>query len=345
MIILKIILCISCFLIIPELLGLLVTSFRKEKNDIFLALVIGYIMQFASFEVIYVPMYFANLSFRIVLYTWSTFMLILCIISLIVNRKRFKKIIKEIMDIIKTAPRMLTIIFCLFLALQIAVPLLYMQRIDPDDAFYLATINTTIETNSLFEYNAYDGSQYIEMPLRYSLSGLQIYFATLSQILKIHPAILIHTIWPIIIIPLEFIVYELIGKRLFNNNKEKIMYFLIFLSMIHMFGAFSIYSNFSFFAYRSWQGKALIGNLVLPIIWLCYFYCTKNNKWVDWLLLFCTMITACFVTEMGVFLAPFTLGILAIVDAIQNKKIKNLLKFASCCLPQFIIGILYLTGV
>ncbi len=345
MIILKIILGITYFLIIPELLGLLITKFKKEKNNVFLNLIVGYIIQFASFELIYVPMYFTKMSFQVVLYTWSTFLLILSIISLITNRKRFKKIMKETVEMIKNAPKMLTTIFCLFLALQTAVPMLYRQKIDPDDAFYLATINTTIETNSLFEYNAYDGSQYTQMPLRYSLSGLQIYFATLSQILKIHPAILIHTIWPSIIIPLEFMLYGFIGKRLFNNNKEKTMYFLIFLSIIYMFGAFSVYTNFSFFAYRSWQGKALIGNLVLPMIWLCYFYCTENNKWMDWLVLFCSMITACFVTEMGVFLAPFALGILAILDAIQNKKIKNLFQFGSCCLPQLIIGILYLIGV
>ena len=293
MIILKIILGITYFLIIPELLGLLITKFKKEKNNVFLNLIIGYIIQFASFELIYVPMYFTKMSFQVVLYTWSTFLLILSIISLITNRKRFKKIMKETVEMI---------------------------------------------------YNAYDGSQYTQMPLRYSLSGLQIYFATLSQILKIHPAILIHTIWPSIIIPLEFMLYGFIGKRLFNN-KEKTMYFLIFLSIIYMFGAFSVYTNFSFFAYRSWQGKALIGNLVLPMIWLCYFYCTENNKWMDWLVLFCSMITACFVTEMGVFLAPFALGILAILDAIQNKKIKNLFQFGSCCLPQLIIGILYLIGV
>ena len=342
MIILK---CILLIIVIPIALGLFAIRFKKEKNNPFLAFVIGYIIQFASFELIYVPMYFAKMSFQVVLYTWSTFILILSIISLIINRKRFKKIMKQTVEMIKNAPKMLTIIFCLFLALQIVVPMLYTQKIDPDDAFYLATINTTIETNSLFEYNAYDGSRYAGRPLRYSLSGLQIYFATLSQILNIHPAILIHTIWPSIIIPLEFVLYGLIGKRLFNNHKEKTMYFLIFLSMIYMFGAFSVYTNFSFFAYRSWQGKALIGNFVLPMIWLCYFYCTQNDQWGDWLLLLCTMITACFVTEIGVFLAPFALGILAILDAIQNKKIKNLFKFGSCCLPQLIIGILYLIGV
>lgn len=345
MILLKSILLIIVLIIVPTILGLFTTRITKEKNNLFFTFLVGYLLQFASFELIYVPMYFAKMSFQVVLYTWSTVILILSMTSLIINRKTFKKIIKQTIEIIKNAPKMLTIIFCLFLLLQIAVPVLYRQRIDPDDAFYLATINTTIETNSLFQYNAYDGSQYAEKPLRYSLSGLQIYFATLSQILNIHPAILIHTIWPSLIIPLEFMIYGLIAKRLFNNNKEKTMYFLIFLSMIYMFGAFSVYTNFSFFAYRSWQGKALIGNFVLPMIWLCYFYCTEDNQWGDWLVLFCSMITACFVTEIGVFLAPFALGILAILDAIQNKKIKNLFKFGSCCLPQLIIGILYLIGV
>ncbi len=337
--ILKILLSLFILIVIPTILGLF---FIKEKNNIFLAFVAGYLLEFATFELIYIPIYFARLPFQTLVYAWSATIAILAILSLIVNRKKGKKIVKSMLKIIKTTPKMLTIIFCIFLILQVLVPVIYRQNVDPDDAFYLATITTTLETDSLFQYNAYDGSEYTQMPLRYSLSGLCIYFATLSQILDIHPAILTHSVWPVIVIPLEYMIYGLLGAKIFKKDKEKVLYFLIFLSMLHIFGFISIYVNFSFFAYRSWQGKALIGNLIIPMVWLCYLYSTQENRFMDWLLLFCTMIAACFVTEMGVFLTPFILGILAILEFAQNRKFTNFLKFGVCCLPQCIIGILYI---
>lgn len=342
MIILKIILGITYFLIIPELLGLLITKFKKEKNNVFLNLIVGYIIQFASFELIYVPMYFAKLTFQTVLYTWSIVILILTGISIIINQRDLKKMGKVIATTIKRAPKTLTIIFLLLLIVQVLMSSLYVQNIDLDDSFYVATMTTTIETNSLFQINAYDGDEYQKSMLRYSMAGLVIWFAGLSEILRIHPAILTHTIWPMIAIPLEFMIYGLIAKELFKKDKEKIAYFLIFLSIIYIFGYVSVYFNFSYFAYRSSQGKALIANLMIPMIWLCYFYCIQNNKWVDWLILFCTMIASCFATEMGVFLTPFILAILGLLDFTQNRKFSNLLKFGICCLPQLIIGTLYL---
>ena len=293
----------------------------SEKNNIFFSLIIGYIVEFSTFEIMYLPMYFLELSFKKVCYSWIIVILILTFFSVVYSLKSFKEIIRNLISTLKAMPKILTIIFVLLVALQVFFPVKYMQIVDPDDAFYLSTVNTTIDTNSLFKYNAYDGSEYAKRPLRYSLSGLVIYFAVLSNLINVHPAIFTHTIWPAIVIPLEYIIYASIAKKLFNGDKEKIGFFMIFLATIHIFGFVSIFMNFSFFAYRSWQGKSLIANFIIPMIWLCFFYCIEErNKIINWLLLFLVMVSACFVTEMGVFLAPITLGILAIINLFENKK-------------------------
>lgn len=346
MLILKIILGCIILLISPGLLGLIFTKFLKEKNNLFFSFVIGYVVEFSSFELIYVPMYFAEMSFKSVLWSWTILMIALVILSVILNYKEFKNIGKDTINILKKMPKILTTVFALLVFLQIIYPVKYMQIIDPDDAFYLATVNTTIDTNSLFKYNAYDGSEYSYMPLRYSLAGLCTYFGVTSELISIHPSIFMHTIWPAIIIPLEYIIYAGIAKKIFNGNKEKIGFFMIFLATIHIFGFISVFMNFSFFAYRSWQGKSLIANLIVPLIWLISLYCIEDrNKFINWLLLFLVMLSACFVTEMGVFLAPITLAILAIIHLFENKKFIDIFKYLICCIPQLIIGLLYIIGV
>ncbi len=342
MLVIKAMLCFLVLLVVPVVLGLLVTKFMKEKNNLVWAFVIGYLLEFASFEVIYLPMYFAKCSFKQVQYVWSIVILIIMLISLIINRKRGKELFQETKKKIKNLPS-LSIVFLVLLAIQIYVPVRYMQHVDPDDAFYLGSTTTTIETNSMFKFVPYSGQEFGKRPVRYSLSGLVIYFAALSEILHLHPAILQHTIWPAIAVILEFGVYALIGNCFFQKDKEKLCYFLIFLAIVYMFGFISVYTNFSFFAYRSWQGKALVANLIIPAAWLCYRNARKNERQVVyWFVFLVTMISSCFVTEMGVFLVPIEIGILSLISLVQDRKILNFIKPIVCCLPQIIVGLIYI---
>lgn len=341
MIILKIILCILMLVINPILVGSLITKFMKEKN-ILLVFILGYFAQFASFEIIYLPMYFLGCSFKAVVYAWGITSLLLSIISIILNRNELKTLIKNTVSNIKIMPK-LALVWCVLVCVQIYFPVRYMQQIDPDDAFYLAITTTTIETNSLFKVDAYTGEGAQEDILRYAMSGLTIYFATISYLTDVHPAILEHTIWPIVAIILEFSLYTLIGNKLLKEDKEKLSYFLIFLATVYIFGWISVYTNFAFFAYRSWQGKNLIANLIIPAVWLLYIMCMENDKKVIyWLSFLMLMISSVFTTEMGVFLIPVEVGILSLIYLVQDRKILNFIKSIACCIPQIMIGLIYL---
>lgn len=342
MILLKLFFCGIVLFLIPEWLGLFILRKTEEKENVFLAFVVGYLFEFASFEVLYVPMYFLQCSFQTVAYSWIVVIFLLTIVSIWVNRKRGNEILQATLHGIKNMPKFI-LIFLIIVAIQIYFPVRYRQQIDPDDAFYLATVTTTLETNSLFKINAYDGTEYEENMLRYSMSGLAIWFASLSKLLSIHPAILQHTIWPIVAILLEMTIYGLLGNQLVKKDKEKLTYFLILLSMVYAFGFFSVYTNFSFFAYRSWQGKALIANLVVPATWLFYLKCVENDKnLVNWFVFVLTMISACFVTEMGVFLIPVEVAVLSFISLCQERKILNFIKTCACCAPQLLVGLIYL---
>ena len=342
MIILKIFLCIIVFLIIPELLGLLLTKFMNEKNSIILAFVVGYLLNFALFELIYLPMYFLGCSFRIFAYTYLVMILVLSIISIVINRKRFKEIVKYSWSELKSMPKMI-IIFVILLCIQIYFPTKYMQHIDPDDAFYVAIVTTTLETNEMFTISPYTGDEFSTRQIRYCFSGLVIYFASISEFVHIHPTILCHTIWPGIAILLETAVYSLLGNKLFKGDKEKTIYFLIFLQIVYMFGFITYHTTFSFFAYRSWQGKALIGNFIIPVVWLLHMYCMENNKKVIyWLIFLSAMISSVFTTSMGVYLVPIEVGLLNLISMIQNRKLGMFIKSIVCLIPQVIVGVLYI---
>lgn len=71
MIFLKVILCLIIFIVIPELLGLLLTKeCLNEDNNCILAIILGYLFEFAIAQILIVPMIYAKISFYVLYYIY-----------------------------------------------------------------------------------------------------------------------------------------------------------------------------------------------------------------------------------------------------------------------------------
>ena len=101
---------------------------------------------------------------------------------------------------------------------------------------------------------------------------------------------------------------------------------------------------------RLWQGKAILGNLIIPAIIVMYdAFANAEKKLPNWLAIFFTMFSACLVSTMGFALAPIMLGTLTIIYSIKNikekKSFKEFVKFAFCsllcCTPNIVYAVLY----
>ena len=102
----KLLITILCLIVLPELLGLLILKFwDKQKNNILLGLVIGYIIEFTVAQIFTVPMIFLKTSYKCLLITYTAVLLILAVISIILNFKRFKDIFWDIIDVLLTIPK------------------------------------------------------------------------------------------------------------------------------------------------------------------------------------------------------------------------------------------------
>lgn len=348
MIILKGLIAIVVFLIVPFLLGLLITRFTKnEKNNIILAYLIGYLIEFAICEIISIPLIFMQKEYNVLLITYVFIIGILSLISFVINFKSFKEIILDNIKKIKELPKLLSIICIGLILVQMFIYAFY-THIDDDDAFYVGTSVTTVQTNTLYKYSPTTGITSGEnILLRYRLSPFPLYMAVLSSILNIHPTIVAHTIFPVIILPIIYSVYYLLSKEIFKEDKESSILFVILINLLNIFGGYSIRTNFAFLLFRIWQGKALLANLLIPSIWLFVLKAHKNNyKLLDCFILLILVFAANLTTTMAIGFAPISLMGLAfaleLIDFNFKKFIKNILKCLVCCMPSIIYGLIYL---
>lgn len=339
--------------IIPELLGLLILRFWKDqKNNIILAFVLGYIVEFAITQLISVPLIFDGQTLTELVNRYVIIIGILSVLSFIINIWRIVEILKELIENIKKMPILLTLVLAVLIGLQLFAFVKY-GHIDDDDAFYVATATTSVQTDTLFKYSAMTGTEEPEEQalMRYRLGPFPLYYAIMSKTLDIHPAIVAHFILPLIFVPIVYMIYWLFANEFFKENKKNAVLFMIFICFLHIFSYYSGKNNFIFVLLRIWQGKAVLANIILPVILVLFIYGEKNNlNFACVLAMLLTALAGNFTSTMAIAMVPVCIMILASIFEIvklitkQTKITKSIfvmIKSLICCTPALMYGMMY----
>ena len=208
---------------------------------------------------------------------------------------------------------------------------------DGDDAYYVVQSVLADQTGTLNRILPYTGLS-SELDIRHSLATLPLWIAYVARMTGIHATIVAHSLLPLVLIPLTYLCYYEIARRLPGISGEKLPIFLALVSILQIWGNTSSYTNATFFLMRTWQGKSVLANLILlVIIWLLleiFSEKEKNGRKGFWALLFVNNICAAMMTSMGAFLAAVLIGVIGLVAAVRYKKISLLPKLAACCIPN-----------
>ena len=220
---------------------------------------------------------------------------------------------------------------------------IFYTHIDDDDAFYVATASTTLETDTVFQYNAYTGDEYESLPSRYVLSPFPIFEAGLSRLYGVPSTVLGHTGMFLIFLPVAYFVYDLLGSFFWKNKRKERGLFLLFLAWMNIFGYYSVYTMSTFLLIRIWQGKAVLAAVILPLLFY-YLLCAYKNEYQiqDIIQIFLTTGAAALTSSMGIFLAPIMVALGAFAGIIQTRKIGIAWKLLAGCIPCIILTGIYL---
>ena len=201
------------FLIIPLAAGNLPVFETGKEKDWFVrmtdALICGYVLLFAVFELLALPLIFTRQSFAVLKYSYEILACVLALAGVIFawkNKKNRadgaerKKSLSR-----KKIPAAMWLAF-LLVAIQMGAYVFGMAT-DLDDAFYVATATTTLETNGMFTYDAYTGMLASYLPARYVFAPFPILLAFYSDMVHMHAAVVAHTVEPVFFLLISYLVY------------------------------------------------------------------------------------------------------------------------------------------
>ena len=250
--------------------------------------------------------------------------------------------------------------FGILLLVQIVMALV-MAPFDGDDAYYVVESVQAQQTDTMYTLHPYLGYS-MGLDIRHALAAWPMWIAFVARISGLHATIVSHTVLPLILIPLCYYVYYRCARQVLRERTDLVLLFLTFLSLFFIFGNISIYTPETFFLMRTWQGKSMTANLVIPLLFTALLMlagqevgeawrlCSRRERAFPWVLFLLADIASGFFSTSGMLIVTMLggLGVLVIFAATWKKKgepdlWKHRLKLAGlticCCMPGMLLAL------
>ena len=345
-------------LVIPFCIGLLPTNFIPEKkNNPGVILLAGYMLMWAVFEVITIPavIWIENENFKFVLNWFMILSVLLAVTGLFIwymnRRKKEERIIRFRLHDIASLKHGLEskiewLIFFAIVGFQLYMAVTRVS-FDGDDAYYVAHSVITQQSDTMYKFLPYTGWT-TSLDVRHALAVFPMWIAFVAVKTDIHATIVSHVIMPLLLIPLSYYIYYEIAKVLFTSRRENIPVFMIIMGMFQMFGNVSIYTNETFFLTRTWQGKAVVCSIIIPMMFLLLLWIfdkeSADSKKLPglWFMLVSLNMATGICSSLAVFVLAMLLAAAALCYMVVERDLKIPLKMGLTCIPNAVYVLIYI---
>lgn len=321
--------------------GVFFTSFfRINVSSITLTLFSGFIFYFCIFGIIAIPMILISQPLSTLTYSIMIITGIFSLCSLFLYRRRWGALLQNIPDSFHHHSYMLFPLLTAVFLLQLAV----FTHIDwsADGSYYIGKITTDVYTNTMGHYNPYTGSQLYLLDNRRVFACFPEYNAVISQFFQIHPLKQAKLIMPQILALFTSILYYQIGLQLFHGNRKKADCLVCIAFLLDLY-SYTIYTNSTFLLTRTYEGKSILANIIIPAMFYCFFILwEKPESTFIKKLLFAISLSSCFFSSSSMLIVPVGLTAGLFPWILKRKCWKNIWLYMLCIMPNMIICILYL---
>lgn len=270
--------------------GTYMTRNLKDNNcTIGLTVFIGFFMYYFIFQIISLPLILTRQALSTLSIVWTVVVLLVFIFSMVLNKNVWKHSYQQIISHKWWNPASV-IIFLIILA-QIVLVLSHYTNNHMDAAYYVGKVSTDVYTNTIGQYDPYTGEKLAFFAMRYLPATYNVHDAVICQLSGLHPLIETKTTMSVIVILLSNLVSYKCAEILFQDYKKAQVCMFFFISIINLFN-YSAFTSSGFYFYRTFEGKSILANIILPAIFYTFLRLYKdrrsNANWFMMLIISCS---------------------------------------------------------
>ena len=339
--------------------GSLILRKKGKVDSLFLSVVVGFFFYYSLFFfVCIIPMkYYRPLSMLTKI--WVPIVLVIVVLSVILNGKQWIRQLNNILVYINNHKASAIVLLILIAVETVLVSCTYNFTLDA--AYYVANVATSVETNMMNVYDPFTGAWQDHYELRYFFATFSMQDSVVCQLTGIPALIWTKSVMAITIILLTNAVYLLIARELFINKRNEntttpdlrigreaaccvMLAFMLLINLTY----YTIYTSSLFLMTRTYEGKAIVGNLALVTIF--YLFIRMNDDSIDtrpWLLTFLVCFGATTISSSANMLIPVELTVLFVPMIFRKKCFRAIPKYVACVIPGLVFAlafVLYVKG-
>lgn len=282
--IIKAVLLVAIELIIYWLVGTLADGFitGSKRSNACMRTAKGFLCYQILFQICALPMILLERSLTELTGCWCVLLLVVVIAAILLRRKQIRKDVDAVIAVIKSQP-----LYCLAGIVAIVALCYYVSVngvLDEDSLYYIGLVNTTLETDTMFQYNVYTGVYMPSLYLRRILVTFEIEAAVLAKVFRIEPILVMRLFRSCVNVILSAITIYSIGGFVYKdyepeNRRKKSIVFAILALYANFLMDNTIFMNATFLLHRAYEGKAYAANtLILCLIFLCIETIIEKKK-------------------------------------------------------------------
>lgn len=352
------------FIVLPVWIGIFWIHLLKSQGKLerlLNAWILGLVTMLGVGQIILVPMIAASRTLTGAVMVFKMILTVLAMISFYIVLKSIRETGllsdgKQETETakVKTVSRpgtwtvVLGVLAAVLILIQALIPVKY-QHIDDDDSRFLAeAVSAVVHDTMLKDDPITVDFMYWDLgEVRKDLtSPWMMYVSICSRISDIHPAVFSHTLFPLFMIVICYVVYGMIGRVLLKNDMEKVFLFLIFLSVIHIWGYTSTHTMASMLLLRIWQGKAVVASFIVPLLFYLMYHILREQKAAGYIAaLYAVSFAGSLLSGIGIVLVAAMIAIYGLADFAYHRKWKKTLGIWLSAAPCGIYLGYYLMGL
>lgn len=334
------------FCLMFSMMGYMICSWMKYKAEVLECVFLGFLGYFALFQCVALPLIFLKQSLSLLIILWCVVLVALSVVCVAIfyRQRRLKGKGIQFLQILSVKeslknPCMICFIFIMIFACYFAA---IQNQWGWDTAYYVGTISTTVDTNTMYQFCGETGRELKQIPFRYAISAFYMNSAVFCKVLGISPIMFQRYVMGTVCVLLYFVVLYLIGKELFKGQSKKIFFFGSVVAALNFFFV-SEFTTSQFLLFRSYEAKAYCANIIIPgLFWILIRIHKEIEKKENWKILFLVTLASVPVSMSAILIIPLITVIGILAEALVNKKAKLIGYGLLCLIPNGIYLVIYL---
>lgn len=316
---------------------------RSGKRSLILTMAVGFFAYYSLFALAALPIMMTYRPLSLLTGIWVPFIIVVVLLAAIFKRKQIVADLTECFARMHSSRRIAIAIAALILVQVVVIVMSYDFTLDA--AYYVANVTTSVDTNMINVYDPFTGAWQDHFELRYAFATYSINDAVVCQLTGIPALIQTKTVMASTVVILVNLVYLGIADFFFGEDNRRIMIMMLAVTWIN-FSFITIYTASNFLVSRTYEGKAIVGNLTLILIFWLYAKLVKGEVIPNyWLMMFAVCFGSTTITSSANMLIPAELSVLFVPYIIKHRDYKMIPKYILMMLPGIVMLLEYVLYV